>query len=94
MGIRVVPEFDNPGHVRAVGNDPYFNEIIRCFDKDWASTVKPDGFRVKGGPPLGVLDPSFNKTYELIAGLFQDLNETFPDNMIHLGGDEVFPSCF
>lgn len=94
LGIRVVPEFDNPGHVRSVGHDPYFNEIVRCFNRDFPSTVKPDGFKVKGGPPTGVLDPSYNKTYELMMGLFQDLNDTFTDNMIHLGGDEVISSCF
>jgi len=31
LAIRVIPEFDNPGHVRAVGTDPYFNDIILCF---------------------------------------------------------------
>lgn len=32
LAIRVIPEFDNPGHDRAIGNDPEFREIIRCFD--------------------------------------------------------------
>jgi hexosaminidase len=33
LAIRVVPEFDNPGHSRAIGLDPYFTEIVRCFNK-------------------------------------------------------------
>ena len=94
MAIRVVPEFDNPGHARAIGLDPEFREIILCFDKDWPSTVRPDGFKVKGGPPSGLIDPSKNKTYELIKGLFEDMNNTFIDNMIHLGGDEALTSCY
>jgi hexosaminidase len=93
LGIRVIPEFDNPGHTRAIGFDPYFLDTIRCFNKDWAYSV-PDGYRINGGPPTGVLDPSNNKTYELLAGIFKDFNTLFKDNMIHLGGDEVLQSCF
>ncbi|TNV80821.1 hypothetical protein FGO68_gene13254 [Halteria grandinella] len=93
LGIRVVPEFDNPGHTRAVGFDSYFNEAIRCFMKDWSNNV-PDAYRINGGPPTGVLDPSFDKTYELLVGIFTDFNTLFPDNMVHLGGDEVLQSCF
>ena len=57
LAIRVVPEFDNPGHTRAIGMDPYFNEIIRCYDPN---------YEIGGGPPSGVLDPSYEKTYDLI----------------------------
>lgn len=88
-----MPEFDNPGHVRAVGFDPYFNETIRCFMKDWANTV-PDAYKINGGPPTGVLDPSYDKIYELLQGIFTDFNTLFPDTMVHLGGDEVLQSCF
>jgi hexosaminidase len=94
LGIRVVPEFDNPGHVRAIGNDPDFISSILCFKKDWAYNVPNGGYKIKGGPPTGVLDPSSNKTYDLLQGLFNDYKALFPDNMIHLGGDEVLQSCF
>jgi hexosaminidase len=61
--------------------------------KDWASTV-PGAYKINGGPPTGVLDPSYTKTYELLQGIFTDFQNLFPDNMIHLGGDEVLQSCF
>jgi hexosaminidase len=31
--IRVMPEFDNPGHSRAVGLDPSLRQLIRCFNR-------------------------------------------------------------
>lgn len=61
--------------------------------KDWSNNV-PDAYRINGGPPTGVLDPSFDKTYELLQGILTDFNTLFPDNMVHLGGDEVLQSCF
>ncbi len=93
FGIRVIPEFDNPGHTRAIGTDPNFEDIVLCFQKDGPSSV-PDAYKVKGGPPSGVLDPSVNKTYDLISGILTDLNATFTSNYVHLGGDEVATSCF
>ena len=62
LAIRVIPEFDNPGHVRSIGMDPYFKDMIRCFNKDWVHTMEP-GYKIYGGPPTGVLDPTFDKTY-------------------------------
>lgn len=35
-----------------------------------------------------------NQTYDLLQGIFTDFGNMFPDNMVHLGGDEVIQSCF
>lgn len=93
LGMRIIPEFDNPGHTRAIGFDPSVNDLIRCFKKDWAYTV-PGAYKINGGPPTGVLDPSYERTYELLQGLFTDFGNLFPDLFMHLGGDEVLQSCF
>lgn len=65
LAIRVIPEFDNPGHTRPIGFDPEFTEIIRCFNKEQPNTV-PNAYKIFGGPPTGVLDPSYTKTYDLL----------------------------
>jgi len=93
LGIRVVPEFDNPGHVRAVGFDPLFRNLTLCFMRDLPNNV-PGAYKINGGPPTGVLDPSWNETYQLLEGIFTDFSTKFHDDMIHLGGDEVLQSCF
>jgi hexosaminidase len=79
--------------VRAIGMDPAFNDIIRCFNKDWPNSV-PNAYKINAGPPTGALDPSNDKTYDLLTGILTDLDTLFPDTMIHLGGDEIFTSCF
>lgn len=93
LGIRVVPEFDNPGHTRAVGMDPYFREIVRCFD-DWEQYNVPAAYKIYGYPHTSTLDPSYEKTYELLSGVFKEMDKLFPESLIHLGGDEVDTKCF
>lgn len=78
LAIRVIPEFDNPGHARSVGLDPAFIDIIRCFSREMPNNV-PDAYKINGGPPTGVLDPSKDLSYELVKGIFTDMNTIFPD---------------
>lgn len=65
LAIRMVPEFDNPGHSRAIGFDPYFTEIVRCFNKTDTYTLS-GAYEIKGTPLSAPLDPSMEKTYEAI----------------------------
>lgn len=78
-GIRVVPEFDMPGHSTAwfvgypelaSGSGPY--QIWQAW---------------------GVADPAMNptdeKTYKFLNELFAEMAKIFPDQYFHIGGDEV-----
>ncbi|GMI25340.1 hypothetical protein TeGR_g4241, partial [Tetraparma gracilis] len=38
--------------------------------------------------------PTTNATFDLIEGLFADLNDIFPEKLMHLGGDEVNTDCW
>jgi hypothetical protein len=72
-----MPEFDNPGHTRAIGLDPYFRDIVRCFNSTSYSYNVPGAYKIKTGPPPGVLDPSMAKTYDLLDGIFKTFNSNF-----------------
>jgi hexosaminidase len=78
-GIRVVPEFDMPGHSTAwfaahpeiaSGSGPY------QIERKW-----------------GVFDPAMNptdeKTYKFLNELIGEMSKLFPDQFFHIGGDEV-----
>ena len=78
-GIRVVPEFDIPGHTLswlvgypelAPGKGPF--EIGRHF-----GVFDP------------VLDPTREETYTFLDGFIGEMAALFPDPYFHIGGDEV-----
>lgn len=77
-GIRVIPEFDLPGHATAwlvgypeLASAPGPYEIERFF---------------------GVFDPTFDptveRTYEFLDVFFGEMATLFPDPIMHIGGDE------
>jgi hexosaminidase len=78
-GIRVVPEFDIPGHTTAwmvgypeLGTNPGPYEIGR-----------------KWGIYENALDPSKEETYAFLDAFFEEVTPLFPDPYFHIGGDEV-----
>jgi hexosaminidase len=78
-GIRVVPEFDMPGHSSSwfVG----YPEI--------ASTPGPFKIEEDWGVMDPAMDPSNEKTYKFLDTFIGEMAKLFPDHYFHIGGDEV-----
>jgi len=82
-GVRVVPEFDTPGHVASWGLSQK-GLLTECYD---TNSSKPNG---KYGP----IDPSREENYSFLSELFKEVSLRFPDQYLHLGGDEVPYDCW
>jgi hexosaminidase len=78
-GIRVVPEFDMPGH--STSTALAYPEIGSGED------IK--GLQLTYDSPHGELDPSNEKTYKFIDAFVGEMGEIFPDEYYHIGGDET-----
>ena len=81
-GIRVIPEFDTPGHTYSWGFG-IDHLLTPCYDYK----KEPDGF-------YGPINPILKSTYRLIKGLFTEVLSVFQDKYVHLGGDEVPFDCW
>jgi hexosaminidase len=78
LGIRVVPEFDMPGHSTAwaVG----YPEL--------ASAAGPFTIERRFGVFDVVMDPTRETTYAFLDKFIGEMAEIFPDAYLHIGGDE------
>src|SRR5690349_14087968 len=78
-GIRVVPEFDIPGHTQswlAAYPELATNAGEYTVGRTW-------------GIYFPVIDPSKEFTYEFLDNFFAEITPLFPDPYWHIGGDEV-----
>ncbi|KAJ8980186.1 hypothetical protein NQ317_011431 [Molorchus minor] len=81
MGRVLEVHKDADGHTRSWGvAKPEL--LTECYDNE-----------TKTGK-LGPIDPTKNNTYSFLKELFEEIGETFPDQYIHLGGDEVGFECW
>jgi hexosaminidase len=78
-GIRVVPEFDMPGHSTAwfVGYP------------DLASAPGPYEIERRWGVFDPAMDPTRDHTYNFLEDFIAEMAKLFPDPYFHIGGDEV-----
>lgn len=79
-GIRVVPEFDLPGHSRSwqiaypqLSSVPGKRYHLIKQDKHFSDPI----------------DPTKEENYQLLAGIIWEMSALFPDQFFHIGGDEV-----
>ena len=78
-GIRVVPEFEMPGHSAA---------WLVAYP-DLASGTRPEGIRREFGISDTAIDPTREATYIFIDRFLTEMAGIFPDAYIHIGGDET-----
>ncbi|HWC95622.1 MAG TPA: family 20 glycosylhydrolase [Candidatus Sulfopaludibacter sp.] len=78
-GIRVVPEFDVPGHSGSWF--PGYPEL--------APVAGPFTLGGRGNP--SAMDPTKETTYSMLDGFIGEMSQLFPDPYYHIGGDEVNP---
>ncbi len=77
-GIRVVPEFDMPGHATS---------WVVAFP-ELASAPGPYVIERRWGVFDPVLDPTNEKTYAMLERFLGEMAALFPDPYLHIGGDE------
>jgi hexosaminidase len=76
-GIRVIPEFDTPGHSRS-----WFLGYPELASSPGPFTLEADG-------PGSVTDPTREETYKFLDKFVDEMAKLFPDAYFHIGGDEV-----
>jgi hexosaminidase len=77
-GIRVVPEFDMPGHATA-----WFVAY-----PELASAKGPYKIERRYGVMDPVMDPTREGTYDFLDAFWREMTALFPDEYMHIGGDE------
>ncbi|MEH0157932.1 family 20 glycosylhydrolase [Limibacter armeniacum] len=107
-GIRVVPEFDVPGHATA-----WCVAFPELASSPWQYMKDQEGGKSEkklGESPLALgdaprlppmykierhagiwdatLDPTNEKTYEVLGNFLKEMMTLFPDEYVHIGGDE------
>jgi hexosaminidase len=78
-GIRVLPEFDIPGHTTA-----WF-----AGHPELASAPGPYQIERRFGVHDAAMDPTREETYKFLDKFLGEMAALFPDAYLHIGGDEV-----
>ncbi|KAF2878770.1 hypothetical protein ILUMI_27397 [Ignelater luminosus] len=80
-GIRVLVEFDTPGHSKSWGK-AIPTLLTQCYKLG------------KLSDELGPIDPTKNSTYTFLENFFEEVATVFPEDYLHIGADEVRYDCW
>lgn len=80
LGVRVVPELDMPGHVTS---------WLQVYP-EWGTQAADPSLRF--GVHSACLNPVDEQVHRAIEDLIEEVAAIFPDDYLHIGGDEVHPS--
>ena len=81
LGIRVVPEFNFPGHVSA---------IALAYPELMSAKINYRK-QIHWGVHEPTMNPADPRVYRFIDTLIGEMKALFPDEYVHIGGDEVNP---
>ncbi len=87
-GIRVVPELDMPAHTSAMSFG-LPEALVTCPER-----VASDDEGLEHGANKAAMHPLREATYEAVDALLRELAAIFPEEYLHLGGDEVDGDCW
>ncbi|RHZ61124.1 beta-N-acetylhexosaminidase [Aspergillus thermomutatus] len=90
-GIRVIPEIDMPSHSSS-GWKQVDPSMVTCTDSWWSNDVWQYHTAVEPNP--GQLDIIYDKTYDIVRDVYNELSGVFTDDWFHVGADEIQPNCF
>ncbi len=80
-GIRIVPEFDLPGHASSwLTAYPEYGSRRGNYQLQSTYGAYPDA-----------IDPTNQEVYLFLATFIKEMSELFPDEYIHIGSNEVLP---
>lgn len=84
-GVRIIPEFDAPSHVAEGFQN---TNLVTCLHaQPWGPYC--------AGPPCGQFDVTKDELYEMLHDIYSEMNDMFDEPpQFHMGGDEVFMSCW
>lgn len=82
-GIRVIAEFDTPGHTQSWGLGQR-DLLTECYDTKTNTSTGS----------YGPINPILDSTWTFLKDLYTEIFQVFKDEYIHLGGDEVSFKCW
>ncbi|XP_061163844.1 beta-hexosaminidase subunit alpha-like [Saccostrea echinata] len=87
-GIRVIPEFDTPGHTQSWGK-AFRYLLTPCWVDGKEGVAKPNFHGA-----YEIFDPSRDSTFQFLKKFIGEIVRVFPDQYLHLGMDESYPACW